>query len=78
MSLAYVITFILALVGLLLFFAGVGAIWNRRPVVGSIKGLSGLVLMTAGGLALLIGMNLYTYHRLTAEVQVAEDRKSVV
>lgn len=74
MTIAYVITFVLALTGLLLFIGGVGGIWNRRPVMGSIKGLTGLLLMTAGALVLLIGMNLYTYHRLTMEVPVAEIR----
>ncbi len=74
MTIAYVITFVLALTGLLLFIGGVGGIWNRRPVMGSIKGLTGLLLMTAGALVLLIGMNLYTYHRLTTEVPVAEIR----
>lgn len=74
MTVAYVLTFVLGLSGMLLFIAGVGGIWNQRPVVGSIKGLIGLLLAAAGALVLLIGMNLYTYHRLTAEAPVAEVR----
>jgi hypothetical protein len=74
MIVAYVLTFVLAVSGLLLFIAGVGGVWNRRPLWGSIKGLTGLLLLTAGVLVLMISMNLYTYHRLTAEAPVAEIR----
>lgn len=72
MTLAYVLTFILGVSGLLLFFGGIGKLWNRRPVAGSLQGLTGLLLVSAGVVVLLIGMNLYTYQRLTAEAVVAK------
>ncbi|MBI3562340.1 MAG: cation/multidrug efflux pump [Gammaproteobacteria bacterium] len=71
MTLAYVVTFVLALLGLLLFFAGVRRLWGRRFLMGSAQGLLGLLLLSVGILVLLVGMNLYTYQRFTLEKPVA-------
>ena len=71
MTLAYILMIVLTLPGLLMFFGGIVKMWRRRPVSGSLQGLTGLVLMCAGIIVLLVGMNLYTYHRLTQEARVA-------
>jgi hypothetical protein len=60
---------VLGLLGIVFTFAGVrGA--GRRPVSGGFGALVGLGLLGAGGVAALLGVNLRTYERLTAE-QVA-------
>jgi hypothetical protein len=71
MSLAYILTVVLTLPGLLLLFGGIAKLWHRRPVLGSLQGLLGLVLVCVGIIVLLVGMNLYTYHRFTQETPVA-------
>jgi hypothetical protein len=60
-----------ALVGILVFFAGLGHIFRGRPGRGS-AGLGAGGLVAIGGLALgLVGLNLQTYARLTYETPVA-------
>lgn len=71
MTLTYILTVVLTLPGLLLLFGGIAKLWQHRPVLGSVQGLIGLVLVCAGILVLLVGMNLYTYHRFTQEAPVA-------
>ena len=71
MTVAYVLTVIFALPGLLLFFGGLSKLWHRRPIWGTVQGLTGLLLASLGVLVLLVGMNLYTYTRLTQEAPVA-------
>jgi hypothetical protein len=70
----YIITAILLLVGLWLLVAGLRRMWRRKPLSGSMQGLSGLLLIALGLLAAAIAMNLYTYQRLTYEAPVAELR----
>lgn len=72
MTLTYILTVVITLPGLLLLFGGIGKLWHRRPIMGSIQGLLGVVLVCAGIITLLVGMNLYTYHRLTQEAPVAK------
>lgn len=60
------------ILGLLLFIAGFRRLRRGQLVTGTIEGLSALVLLLAAGLLVLFASNLYTYHRLTHEQEVAE------
>lgn len=63
---------VFALIGLILFVAGVRKFWRRRPVAGSLQSVVGLALITAAGASALVAIGLRGYHRLSAEQHVAE------
>ena len=60
-----------AVLGLLLAALGIRRFWSRGVVVGSLEGLTGLLLLSLAALAAAIGLNLRTYDRLTHEIPVA-------
>ena len=60
-----------AVIGLLLAVLGFRRLWARGVVVGSLEGLTGLLLLALAALAAAVGLNLRTYARLTHESPVA-------
>jgi hypothetical protein len=60
-----------AVLGLFLAFLGFRRLWTRRVVLGSLEGLTGLLLLALAALSAAIGLNLRTYDRLTHEIPVA-------
>lgn len=60
------------LIGLILLVAGVRKFWRRRPLVGSLQSVVGLALIAAAAASALMAIGLRSYHRLSAEQQVAE------
>ena len=60
-----------AVIGLLLAVLGFRRLWARGVVVGSLEGLTGLLLLALAALAAAVGLNLRTYERLTHEIPVA-------
>lgn len=67
-----------ALLGLALCVLGLRRLWGRHPVIGSLQGLSGVLLLALAVLAGAIALNLYTYQRLTEETPLAEVRLQAV
>jgi len=61
-----------ALFGLMLLLSGVRRLWRRRPITGSLQGLTGLLFIAAAVLTYSIILNLHTYVRLTHEQPLAE------
>jgi hypothetical protein len=59
------------ILGLLLILRGISRLKVRRRLFGSLYWSSGLGMASIGLLFLAAAMNLYTYHRLTAEIMVA-------
>jgi hypothetical protein len=55
------------LVGLLLIFAGLRRLWQRRIVTGTLAGTGGLCLISLATAFMLLALNMLTYHRLTYE-----------
>ncbi len=64
--------FSLILIGIVLIIRGISRFRLRRRLRCSIYWSSGLVTMLSGVLLLAAAANLYTYHRLTREIAVAE------
>jgi len=60
-----------AVVGLILAILGCRRLWARGLVVGTLEGLTGLLLLALAALAAAVGLNLRTYDRLTHEIPVA-------
>ena len=60
------------LLGAILFFYGARSLKRHRLIAGSLQGLTGLLLLEAVGLTMLVFLNLHTYSRLTYEAPVAE------
>ena len=60
-----------AVLGLLLVVLGCRRLWVRGVIVGSLEGLTGLLLLSLAVLAAAVGLNLRTYDRLTHEIPVA-------
>ena len=60
-----------AVVGLILAILGCRRLWARGFVVGTLEGLTGLLLLALAVLAAAVGLNLRTYDRLTHEIPVA-------
>jgi hypothetical protein len=60
-----------AVVGLILAILGCRRLWARGFVVGTLEGLTGLLLLALAALAAAVGLNLRTYDRLTHEIPVA-------
>jgi hypothetical protein len=60
-----------AVVGVVLALLGFRRLWAGGFVVGSLEGLTGLLLLTLAALAAAVGLNLRTYDRLTHEIPVA-------
>lgn len=67
----WIVPGVLGLLGLLLFFRGVGSL-GHKPVSGAMGALGGGMFMALGAATGLLGLNLLTYNRLTHEQQVAE------
>jgi hypothetical protein len=63
---------ILGVIGLILFGLGLRRLWQRRPVTGTLQGLTGLLFMAGAALVYSLMLNLYTYQRFTHELAVAE------
>jgi hypothetical protein len=63
---------LIALLGLVLLSSGLKRLIRRRLVSGTTRGLAGLALLASVLLAVLAGLNLYTYSRFTHETPVAE------
>ena len=66
------IIFIIAALGVFVFFAGLRRLWGRRVITGCLEGFSGLLLLTISALIMAISINFSTYDRLTHEAPVAE------
>ncbi len=62
----------LIILGLGLIVRGISRIRIRRRLFGSIYWSSGLGMASIGLLMLAVAANVYTYHRLTAEILVAD------
>ncbi|MCP3671387.1 MAG: hypothetical protein GY814_13330 [Gammaproteobacteria bacterium] len=62
----------LILIGIALIIRGVSRLRLRRRLRCSIYWSSGVVSMLSGMFLLAVAANLYTYHRLTSEIAVAE------
>jgi hypothetical protein len=60
-----------AVIGLLLAGLGFRRLWARGVVLGSLEGMTGLLLLALAALAAAVGLNLRTYDRLTHEIPVA-------
>ena len=60
------------LIGVILVIRGISRLRIRRRLFGSIYWSSGLGLALSGVLLLAVAANLYTYHRLTNEIVVAD------
>jgi hypothetical protein len=60
-----------AVIGLILAILGFRRLWARGFVVGTLEGLTGLLLLALAALAAAVGLNLRTYDRLTHEIPVA-------
>ena len=60
-----------AVIGLLFAVLGFRRLWARGVVVGSLEGLTALLLLALAALAAAVGLNLRTYDRLTHEIPVA-------
>jgi hypothetical protein len=62
---------IMAVLGALLFIAGLRRLWRRRWMTAAGGLCGGACLLALAGLAGAVALNLYTYHRLTYEQEVA-------
>ncbi len=60
-----------AVAGLVLAFLGFRRLRARAFVLGSLEGLTGVLLLALAALAAALGLNLRTYDRLTHEIPVA-------
>ncbi len=60
--------------GVVMLLKGLRRIWRRRPVWGSLQGLSGLLFIAVALLAISVAMNLYSYQVFTEEQLAAELR----
>jgi len=69
-----ILILIIALLGLLFFLLGLRRLWGRRLIMGSLEGLTGLLLIAVSLLAGAILVNLLTYDRLTRETLVSDIR----
>jgi hypothetical protein len=67
-----IIIFIIAALGVFVFFLGLRRLWGRRVIVGCLEGLSGLLLLAISALIMAISINLNTYDRLTYEAFVVD------
>lgn len=74
MTTLYILIGVFLLLGLWLFIAGLRRVWRRRPISGSLQGLTGMLLLSCAALAIAIAMNLYTYQIFNREEPVAEVR----
>ncbi len=67
-----VLAICLIILGLVLIVRGITRIRLRRRLFGSLYWSSGLGMVSVGLLLLAAAANIYTYHRLTAEILVAD------
>ena len=67
-----IIIFIIAALGVLLFFVGLRRLWGRGVIAGCLEGLLGLLLLVLSLLLMTISINFFTYNQLTREAPVAE------
>jgi hypothetical protein len=67
-----IIIFIIAALGVFVFFLGLRRLWRHRFIPGCLEGLSGLLLLALSGLIMAISINLNTYDRLTYEAFVVD------
>ena len=67
-----IIIFIIAALGVLVFFMGLCRLWRGKIITGCLEGLAGLLLLAISALVMVISINLSTYDRLTYEALVAE------
>jgi len=70
----YIIIGLLLVFGLLLLIGGIRRVWRRKPIRGSLQGVTGLLLLSLAALAVSIAMNLYTYQIMVQEQPVAKVR----
>ena len=68
----WVVPAVLGLLGVLMFFGGLGAIGKGRALSGGFGALTGGAFMAIGAATALMGLNLQTYQALSYEQQVAE------
>lgn len=69
MSISFPVLIVL-LAGILLVLVSLIRLGQRRLIVASLQGLFGLVLISVGGIFLLLALNIHTYQRLTYEKPV--------
>ena len=67
----FVAAAILAVLGLILVFAGVAALFRARPIRFTLRTLAGLLLLAIGALAGTISIGIQGYHALTHEALAA-------
>jgi hypothetical protein len=70
----FVAAAVLAALGLILIFAGVGALYRARPIRFTLRTLAGLLLLALGTLAGTISIGIQGYHALTHESLAAHIR----
>lgn len=70
----FVAAAVLAALGLILIFAGVGALYRARPIRFTLRTLAGLLLLALGALAGTISIGIQGYHALTHEALAAHIR----
>ena len=66
LNISFPVLFI-AIIGLLLVFAGIKRFWQRRIISGGLAGTTGLCLMSLAAAVMLVALNIHTYQRLTYE-----------
>jgi len=74
MTVFYVLIAIFLLLGIGLGWGGLRRIWRRRPLSGSVQGLTGLLFLAVAALFVALATNLYTYHVFNQEEPVAQVR----
>jgi len=74
MTVFYVLIGVFLILGFWFCWAGLRRIWGRRPLTGSMQGLTGLLCLTGAALFIAIAINLYTYQVFNQEEPVAEVR----
>ncbi len=68
----WIIPGVVGVIGLAIALSGVGWMFRGRPFKGGRGVAGGGLFLAVGGVAALMGLNIQTYHRLTAEQHVAD------
>jgi hypothetical protein len=74
MTVFYILIAFFLFLGAWLCWAGLRRVWRRRPMTGSMQGLTGLLFLACAALFIAIAINLYTYQVFNQEQPVAEVR----
>jgi len=74
MTIIYIAIGIFLILGLVMLLKGIRRVWQRRLILGSLQGVTGLLFIAVALLAVSIAMNLYTYQVFNKEQFAAEVR----